>query len=541
MSNTTGTIVSPATPAFAMYERIARFLQTGSLTPIFSSAPAFRASSAVTAHPGAATTGAITLSANIVAGDLILANVVVASQGYLLTPPAGWSLYTRNLTTGVGHHVFYKIAVAGDIGASVTFTSGTSTAWSISTCSYSGVWAACPFNGGGQGFTVAASENTMTAPAVTTTVTNTLVIQASCISNNGAGLSVPATNRAADTGGTLSGCISEQAQLTPGTTSGQTISWTTAAVACTVQVVLQGVPTTVSAPAGNWAYIDSAQQATSTNVVTYIWQTSSNNSGITWYLVFFLGSNNGYGGGTSQTDFRFYACETYSTSTRVWNAPTTACNNAATGNAISSGTSPPWAQVWGSNLGVGNPYASQVLSAVTMVIGTTNLLVAANADGFFLSVYTTSTLASSYVGAFTSLVTNPALTDGGIVHCNLMVTAGQGASRDPGPTTFTYFSYYNQGTFWPNSLAFQGNVNGANTSNDIYQAAATTLITSRVSLSKGQSSAVTLGNLRGLLPTWLQLVPTTGMVWGDTVTEGSDTLTYVQGISTNLFIDTSVA
>jgi hypothetical protein len=47
-----------------------------------------------------------------------------------------------------------------------------------------------------------------------------------------------------------------------------------------------------------------------------------------------------------------------------------------------------------------------------------------------------------------------------------------------------------------------------------------------------------------LLPTWLQSVPQSGCVWGDTVTQGSDTLTFAgasSSASSTLWVDTTAA
>jgi hypothetical protein len=549
---TVESLVNPATPGYTIYEQIARFLSTGSLTPTFSTAPVYRASTAVTAQQNTTTlTFNHTLSANIVAGDFI---ILAAIQGINVTAPSGWSYITCSATGVYGQvTIFYKFAVAGDIGAVVTLTSTNSTIWATVSAAYSGVWTACPFNSGGQAFVWAngeASVASATLAAFTTTAANTLVL-----SFWGGGLAattptftVPGTVRGtSQSGGSgeVSLVMTEQAgPATAGVFAAQTATTSASILWIATLLVLQGPPTVVTAPAGGWTFVD--QYGTFTlGTGFWVWKStvaSPNNAGVDWYLII-KASPPGFNG--TAVAMAVYVCETYSTSTRIWNACAMNTGSTALVNLYSTaGTSPPWALVQVTTSTVGTTYTSQYFPAFSAPTTNVQLMITANADGFFLAVASQGTqVCCIYAGAFQTLLYNPQLTDGGVVLCDLSVVALAGSStRDPGPTNMGYWGTYHSGVFWPGGLTFQGNVNGATTNTDIYQAPAGTVIMSRVLLYKiTTNSAVGNGIIRCLLPQWIQSAPQTGLVWGSKVTEGSDTLQYVIGNAASLpiFVDTA--
>jgi hypothetical protein len=119
-------------------------------------APAYRASSAVTAAGNSAASVAVTIPSAVVAGDLMIAVIGFGAAPGTATTPSGWSRLPRmSGLTGSTAHAFYKIAAAADTGGavSVSFTHTNAVDTSLSFAAWSGVHQTTPFgsakNGGG--------------------------------------------------------------------------------------------------------------------------------------------------------------------------------------------------------------------------------------------------------------------------------------------------------------------------------------------------------------------------------------------------------
>lgn len=133
---------------------------------------AITARSATTAFTNNGTTINITLPSDIQVGDLILVGIAhrAGTNGAIVTP-TGWTQVDAQLNSGttLGAKNFYKVAVSGDAGSSVTFNSGSSSNTKITAIAvaYGGVDPNDLIHGhAGQ---VNASSVNIVAPAVTAT------------------------------------------------------------------------------------------------------------------------------------------------------------------------------------------------------------------------------------------------------------------------------------------------------------------------------------------------------------------------------------
>jgi len=129
---------------------------------------------------GTAVTGV--MPATAAAGDLLLAHVTGNGQTAPSTPPAGWTLVTSvdGITASAvnGSALFYKIAAAGDAGASVSFTGGSTTAsrMSVIVARVTGHNASTPFDVAAAADKGPTGTTTFNAPAITTVNANALVL-----------------------------------------------------------------------------------------------------------------------------------------------------------------------------------------------------------------------------------------------------------------------------------------------------------------------------------------------------------------------------
>ncbi len=172
--------------------------------------------SATTANPNAnASTITVNVPASIQAGDLLVATLVTADNSLTFTQPAGWALVSGATnpasTTAIGgmtQMVAYKFATAAE-PASYTWTISSSTKSTAAIVAYREVDRSSPFNGFAVTIAAAASA-TVSAPSVTTSVPNSVVLRLLGIDSGGGGtISAP-------TGTTSRATISLQAN--PGTT-----------------------------------------------------------------------------------------------------------------------------------------------------------------------------------------------------------------------------------------------------------------------------------------------------------------------------------
>jgi hypothetical protein len=149
----------------------------------------------VAIKPNAATTLTLNKPSGTVSGDVMLAAITITGgTGVTFTPPSGWSSVQRhNSTTVIGQEVWYKVA-GGSEPASYDWTWTGARAASGVISSYSGVDPTTPVDvNGGQ---ANASSTTITAPSVTTTGTDDLLVGFFGVANGGTVTAVsPLTDR----------------------------------------------------------------------------------------------------------------------------------------------------------------------------------------------------------------------------------------------------------------------------------------------------------------------------------------------------------
>ncbi|OYW84522.1 hypothetical protein B7Z17_03955, partial [Candidatus Saccharibacteria bacterium 32-49-10] len=122
-----------------------------------------------------ATTVGIAMPTGVVQNDVMVAAITFqGGTGVTVTPPTGWNLVQRqDSTTTLGQALYWKLAAAGESGT-YTWTLSKSRKASGVIMAYSGVNTASPIDiSGGQ---ANASSATITAPSVTTTVANDMLV-----------------------------------------------------------------------------------------------------------------------------------------------------------------------------------------------------------------------------------------------------------------------------------------------------------------------------------------------------------------------------
>lgn len=119
-------------------------------------------------------------------GDVLIASIAVRPQTVTITAPAGWTLVNRQDNAGGSANslaVYSKVATATE-PASYTWSFSANTGNEGGILAFSGVDNTTPINVSGGSIT-AATTTTFTAPSVTTTVTNTMIVTAHEYSSSG--------------------------------------------------------------------------------------------------------------------------------------------------------------------------------------------------------------------------------------------------------------------------------------------------------------------------------------------------------------------
>lgn len=171
LTTTTGTAAAPTTVSYTRdaTDRIA------ARTLSSPGAVSFRAARTGVNNAGGATTLAMAPPSGTQPGDLVLAQVTVATPSATVTAPAsqGWTLYADTSNgSNVRDLVYYRFAKAGD-PASSTWTFSTSVKASGGMVAYAGVDTTNPIDAGASSL---GSGTTLTAPSVTTTRNNAMVV-----------------------------------------------------------------------------------------------------------------------------------------------------------------------------------------------------------------------------------------------------------------------------------------------------------------------------------------------------------------------------
>jgi hypothetical protein len=142
----------------------------------------FAAGQTCAAGPGIAIRGAtsatgldsltLTPPATTQAGDVMVAQVANRDGASTLTPPAGWTLVSRTSATTVTSAIYWKVATASE--SAVTWTLASANVQMVGgIAAYSGVNTTSPVHTSGF---ATGQGTTATAPSVTTTVANTMLV-----------------------------------------------------------------------------------------------------------------------------------------------------------------------------------------------------------------------------------------------------------------------------------------------------------------------------------------------------------------------------
>jgi hypothetical protein len=127
-----------------------------------------------------ATTLVIAKPAGVVAGDALLASVAVRGNP-VLTPPAGWTLVRLDLSGGTIRQAIYVRIAGASEPVSYTFTLSNAQSAAGGIVAYSGVDPTTPIDAhGGQ---INASSTSLTAPSITTTGANRMLVAFYAIPN----------------------------------------------------------------------------------------------------------------------------------------------------------------------------------------------------------------------------------------------------------------------------------------------------------------------------------------------------------------------
>jgi hypothetical protein len=559
MANVTGTLDSPPAPGAAMATYLSHFMNTGILNPTVNP-PVFRAGS-VNTQAVSGPNATINLSANIVTGDLILLFADTIGGNNPTNAPTGFSQggYTSG-SNYPGCWLYWKFATATDPGSAVSWST-VGSAYAVTTMSYSNVNTASPFWYFGGTNNNNSLFNSWTSGTGTTVFSSVVVTH---FADNGSGATITTTSgtqRAQISNGNCSTATSEQTYSGAATWGGQTATSAANAYWQSWSIVINGAPVapaTPSLPTGGWNLVD--VYCPNVNGTTgQVWQSpaASNNANATWYLVF---TYNVYGQNVGVS-----LCETYNATNHTWNACTMNYGTGATESSgvatIGSGTTPPYAIVYSTPNVMPNGYGSQFVVGSTIGSGSSAFFMAANRDGFYLAITSGGAIEqSSYAGYCPTLVSNPNLTDVPLFCVNFMsaYSAGSaGCTREPGWSGTALYEYGNY-SIWPftpqNASSYQaatffGTINGSMLNNDLFLAPTNQALTARFQIHRSSFLYTTLsqtGFFRALLPSWIQYAISTGVTFGDTITEGGDTLQYMggatnSGLSNNVWIDTTVA
>lgn len=145
-------------------------------------AVAFRASASDTNNPTGNAAG-VNVPGTAQANDALLAcfttNNNISNMG-AITDPAGWTLVgtVEDTTLNNLSRLYRKLCVSGDIGASVDVSwAGTAQSSILSVIAYSGVHTTSWFNASASASEAGATNTTHTAPTVTTTLANAMLVE----------------------------------------------------------------------------------------------------------------------------------------------------------------------------------------------------------------------------------------------------------------------------------------------------------------------------------------------------------------------------
>lgn len=170
---------------------VADYYLTSTVSPgaavLSNSHPASIAFRAAAANSTASNVSSLTVAvpASVQAGDVM---ILIAEQRNTVNTPTGWTLIRSQAGSGGFSTVtaaFYKVAVAGDAGSTVTVTFGGAESVALVLAAYSGVSNSSPVNMSSS--SNAGSVTSASTPTVTTTAANCWIVSAGCHYSSSAG------------------------------------------------------------------------------------------------------------------------------------------------------------------------------------------------------------------------------------------------------------------------------------------------------------------------------------------------------------------
>lgn len=131
--------------------------------------------SSVNATGTAGTSGTVTAPTGIAVGDFLLLSVGYGS-GASVTTLSGWTSLGTSTGTNIKHSMFWKFAVAGDLGATWTWSfTGTTTTWVFGVVAYRGTDPTTPIDAHVVSANTTTSQN-VTTPTVTSVSSDNILV-----------------------------------------------------------------------------------------------------------------------------------------------------------------------------------------------------------------------------------------------------------------------------------------------------------------------------------------------------------------------------
>jgi hypothetical protein len=170
-------VISPARPFTRWWVALLALLALGALAPATAGAAIAFRSGASTDLNGQAASITINRPTGTAKGDVLIAVIAVRPQSVTITAPSGWTLVNRqNNASGSANALAVYSRVAGSAEpASYTWSFSANTGNAGGILAFSGVDNATPIDVNA-GTTITATTTSFTAPGVTTTVTNTMLV-----------------------------------------------------------------------------------------------------------------------------------------------------------------------------------------------------------------------------------------------------------------------------------------------------------------------------------------------------------------------------
>lgn len=205
------------------------------------------------------------------AGDLLVAQVAVRGVGCAsISAPTGWTLVRCEASgTTVAQAVYWKVATAADIAQSFAWSFGSNRRAAGAIAVYQGVDTASPIDAhAGQ---VNASSSSATAPGVTTTVANDMLVALYAAASSSVSIAAPAgmTEEYQDnSGGTgVTASLSDAEVAAIGATGNKVAALGSSQISIGQLLALKAAPVVVPSPYAEWRMDESLWNSSANEVV----------------------------------------------------------------------------------------------------------------------------------------------------------------------------------------------------------------------------------------------------------------------------------